>query len=116
MMNKYPFCDKLKHLIFFECFFLGITGMSYAVNTRGFDDIQSQNEPLILKGQGSFFVGGDNEEQTFDKHVNAAGGNAQMMSLPDEGIPGNSHMLMQDTNSLEIPDIILLWISENVND
>jgi hypothetical protein len=31
------------------------------------------------------------------------------------GIHGNSHMIMQDRNNLQIADLILKWIETNVN-
>jgi pimeloyl-ACP methyl ester carboxylesterase len=43
----------------------------------------------------------------FAAEVNAVGGNVQVMSLPDMGIHGNSHMLMQDMNNLQIADLVL---------
>jgi hypothetical protein len=52
--------------------------------------------------------------QTFVKQVNDAGGDAQMMSLPAMGIHGNSHMLMQDRNNLQLADLILGWIDQHV--
>lgn len=45
--------------------------------------------------------------------VKKAGGNITMLFLPDKGIRGNSHMLMHDTNNLEIADMIIKWIGEN---
>ena len=42
--------------------------------------------------------------------VKAAGGDITMMWLPAMGIKGNSHMLMQDKNNLQIADRILAWI------
>jgi pimeloyl-ACP methyl ester carboxylesterase len=50
--------------------------------------------------------------KAFIKRVNAAGGKAQMLHLPDQGIRGNSHMIMQDKNNLQIADLILEWIDE----
>jgi pimeloyl-ACP methyl ester carboxylesterase len=44
----------------------------------------------------------------------AAGGQAQMLNPPDRGIRGNSHMIMQDKNNLQIADLILKWIDERV--
>ena len=44
--------------------------------------------------------------------VKAAGGDAQMLNPPDRGIRGNSHMIMQDRNHLQIADLILQWIGE----
>jgi pimeloyl-ACP methyl ester carboxylesterase len=46
--------------------------------------------------------------------LKAAGGQAQMLNPPDRGIRGNSHMIMQDKNSLQIADLILQWIDERV--
>jgi hypothetical protein len=45
--------------------------------------------------------------------VKAAGGDAQMLNPPDRGIRGNSHMIMQDKNHLQIADVILQWIGEH---
>lgn len=50
----------------------------------------------------------------FVSRVNAAGGNARMLRLPERGISGNSHMIMQDRNNLQIADLILKWIDESV--
>ena len=46
--------------------------------------------------------------------MNAAGGKARMLHLPGEGVRGNSHMIMQDRNSLPVADMILKWIGESV--
>ena len=43
-----------------------------------------------------------------------AGGDAMMMYLPKMGIKGNSHMLMQDRNSLQLADLIVDWIDRHV--
>ncbi len=47
--------------------------------------------------------------------LKAAGGQAQMLNPPDRGIRGNSHMIMQDRNNLQIADLILQWINERVS-
>ena len=52
--------------------------------------------------------------QAFVSRVNTAGGDARMLHTPDEGIKGNSHMIMQDSNNLQIADLILDWIDEKV--
>ena len=46
--------------------------------------------------------------------VNAAGGTAEMLHPPALGIYGNSHMIMQDRNNLQIADLILDWIGRAV--
>ena len=48
------------------------------------------------------------------EQVTAAGGDAKMMYLPKMGIKGNSHMMMQDKNNLQLADLILGWIDERV--
>lgn len=47
--------------------------------------------------------------------LKAAGGDAQMLNPPDRGIRGNSHMIMQDKNNLQIADLILRWIDGHVS-
>ena len=51
--------------------------------------------------------------QALISRVKAAGGDAQMLNPPERGIRGNSHMIMQDKNSLQIADMILQWIDEH---
>jgi pimeloyl-ACP methyl ester carboxylesterase len=41
------------------------------------------------------------------------GGRATLVTLPDAGIKGNSHMMMQDRNNLQVADFILKWLAEN---
>ena len=52
--------------------------------------------------------------KTFVDQVNAAGGDAVLMHLPELGIKGNSHMLMQDRNSDQLADLVIAWIDEHV--
>jgi pimeloyl-ACP methyl ester carboxylesterase len=52
--------------------------------------------------------------QRFVQQLKDAGGNAEMMHLPTLGIKGNSHMLMQDRNNLQLADLILDWIDQKV--
>ena len=47
--------------------------------------------------------------------IKDAGGQAEMLNPPDRGIRGNSHMIMQDKNNLQIADSILQWIDERVS-
>jgi pimeloyl-ACP methyl ester carboxylesterase len=44
----------------------------------------------------------------------AAGGKAKLLHLPEEGIAGNSHMLMMDRNNLKVADRIIAWLRETV--
>lgn len=46
--------------------------------------------------------------------VNAAGGDASVVVLPDNGIIGNTHMMMMDDNNEEIADLMEAWINNHV--
>ena len=48
------------------------------------------------------------------QQVNAAGGDATVFVLPDNGIIGNTHMMMMDSNSEEVADLIESWIQNHV--
>ena len=50
----------------------------------------------------------------FAQRANTAGGKAEVVRLPDVGFHGNSHMLMQDKNSLAVADWLLAWIDRQV--
>jgi pimeloyl-ACP methyl ester carboxylesterase len=52
--------------------------------------------------------------EQFIQEVRGAGGDATMLHLPECGQFGNSHMLMQDKNNLEVADLILDWINMHV--
>ena len=47
---------------------------------------------------------------TFLEQVRAAGGRYDVVNLPQAGIKGNSHMLMQDKNNAEIAEVIQKWL------
>ena len=51
---------------------------------------------------------------TFEEAYTAVGGNCTVVSLPEEGIYGNDHMMFQDLNNDVIADHIENWITENV--
>lgn len=48
--------------------------------------------------------------QALIARIKSAGGQAEMLAPPERGIRGNSHMIMQDRNNLQIADLILQWI------
>jgi len=54
--------------------------------------------------------------QAFAEAVKKHGGKVENVELPTLGIRGNSHMLMQDTNNLEVADWLLAWIDRNIKD
>ena len=53
--------------------------------------------------------------RAYAARIAAAGGRVDVVSTGERGIHGNSHMLMQDRNSLQIADVILKWIDERWN-
>jgi pimeloyl-ACP methyl ester carboxylesterase len=52
--------------------------------------------------------------ERYVEKIKAAGGDAEMMYLPKMGIRGNSHMLMQDRNNLQLADMVITWIDKHV--
>jgi len=52
--------------------------------------------------------------ERYVEKIKAAGGDAEMMYLPKMGIRGNSHMLMQDRNNLQLADLVIAWIDKHV--
>jgi len=52
--------------------------------------------------------------RAFTEAATRAGGHAQLVLLPDVGIHGNTHMMMQDRNNLQVADWILKWIGQHV--
>jgi len=50
--------------------------------------------------------------QQFVAAINRHGGDATLVHLPDIGIKGNSHFLMQEKNNREIMELALKWLKE----
>ena len=46
--------------------------------------------------------------------INAAGGKADIVLLPDVGIYGNTHMMMQDKNSHKVADYMMKWVDKKI--
>jgi hypothetical protein len=49
-------------------------------------------------------------DSEYGNAIKAAGGSVDLVMLPDIGIKGNSHMLMQEKNNAEIADVIQKWL------
>jgi pimeloyl-ACP methyl ester carboxylesterase len=49
----------------------------------------------------------------YSARIRAVGGKVEVIKTTDLGIRGNSHMLMQDSNSDQIADMILKWVDAN---
>lgn len=50
----------------------------------------------------------------FVEAINRAGGQAEIVRLPEVGFKGNSHMIMQDLNSLDVAAWLEQWIARRV--
>ena len=48
----------------------------------------------------------------YHKALAAIGGKIDWLSLPEKGIKGNGHMLMMDTNSDQVAELIQKWMVE----
>ena len=44
--------------------------------------------------------------------MKAAGGQYDVVNLPQIGIKGNSHMIMMDKNSDQVADVIQQWLAK----
>ena len=42
--------------------------------------------------------------------LKAAGGTVDWINLPDIGIKGNGHMMMQDKNNMQVAEVIQKWL------
>ena len=42
--------------------------------------------------------------------IKAAGGTVDWINLPDIGIKGNGHMMMQDKNNMQVAEVIQKWL------
>ena len=73
-----------------------------------------RRSPRDVQGEFNFWPRAFDSCNTFVEQVKEAGGDAEMMYLPKMGIKGNSHMLMQDKNNLQLADLILTWIDKHV--
>jgi pimeloyl-ACP methyl ester carboxylesterase len=65
-------------------------------------------------GKSTFWQRSVDSCNRYVQAINAAGGDATLMQLPAMGIVGNSHMVMQDKNSLQVAELIDRWIRQHV--
>ncbi len=48
----------------------------------------------------------------YNKALADMGGKIDFVSLPDKGIKGNTHMLMMDTNSDQVAELVQKWMAD----
>ncbi len=97
-------------------------GAATDVDSEEYDNLLEKKIPVIF--YYGDYIGEDYEDvpaaamwammkssaDTFTKSYNKDGGNSTVISLPDEGIYGNDHMMFQDLNNDVIADHIQDWI------
>jgi pimeloyl-ACP methyl ester carboxylesterase len=100
----------------------GIVAIEPAACPAGHDDM------LRFRGMPVLVLFGDYVDQSlrwaprlracasFIRSLNDEGGKGELVVLPDIGIKGNSHMLMQDRNSLEVAEWLAGWLERNLGE
>lgn len=75
---------------------------------------------LVLFGdyisQSPFWTAMVQSCQRLTDQIKAAGGTVRLIQLPELGIYGNTHMLMQDTNNLQVAQVLDQWIRATVEE
>lgn len=64
MKSDKRFPKSLKLVVLASSVLAAILGTTIMPKAQGLRDLQTQRSPLVLKAQGSFFVGGETVEQT----------------------------------------------------
>lgn len=59
-----------------------------------------------------FWINIKQRQERFRAALNRAGGHGDLLDLPTQGIKGNSHMMMMDTNSGQISGLIQQWFEK----
>jgi hypothetical protein len=74
--------------------------------------LYGDNIPAAPQAQGGLDLWRGRRElaQRFVNAVNAHGGDAQLVRLPDVGVYGNTHFPMSDLNNVEIADLLSTWL------
>ena len=63
-MGSQPFSKLFRSSILVGTALAGVLGTAASATAQALKDVQTPDTPLVLKAQGSFFVGGDKVEQT----------------------------------------------------
>jgi len=104
--------DKIKAFVAVEASSPG--NIANAPKLKGIPVLQVFGDYVDQHPRWSLFKKMDME---YGNAIKSAGGSAEWINLPDIGIKGNSHMLMQDKNSDQIAEVIQKWlVSKNLVD
>lgn len=63
-MESQPFSKFCRASLLVGAALSGMLGVAVSVRAQALKDVQTPDTPLVLKAQGSFFVGGEKVEQT----------------------------------------------------
>ena len=92
-----------------------------AIEPSGFgNDLAAWRERDVLAVYGDYHDVGDGVPDLLGKgrqwlgELRAAGGDGDLIHLPEQGISGNSHMIMMDDNNAQVLDIVVRWIEEKL--
>ena len=97
--------DKIKGIVAVEAASPG--NIANAPKLKGVPVLQIFGDYVDQHPRWSTFKKAD---MAYGEAIKAAGGTADWINLPDIGIKGNSHMLMQDKNNAEIAEVIQKWL------
>jgi hypothetical protein len=102
---------------------IAIEPASGSIGCAGYSDAQIKTlatVPILVvfgdNTQGTVWDDRLKDCRAFVAQINKDRGNATLVHLPEIGIHGNTHMMMQDKNSLQVADLILHWLDRNVPD
>jgi len=97
--------DKIKGIVAVEAASPG--NIANAGKLKGVPVLQIFGDYVDQHPRWSTFKKAD---MAYGEAIKAAGGSADWINLPDIGIKGNSHMMMQDKNSDQVADVIQKWL------
>lgn len=90
------------------------------INVEGRSGCNLDAEQMAIMGKvpwvnvaGDHDWNGDKECRKAVADVNAAGGKATFLATYEQGVRGNTHMMMMDTNNLQVADWLIAWIDKH---
>ena len=61
----------------------------------------------------NFWANSVQAANAFMATINAMGGNAQVVMLPDKGLHGNTHFAFSDLNNVQVADLLSAFLKQN---
>jgi hypothetical protein len=118
-------CERVstqcRSAILFGAALVGVLGTASSVTAQALKDLQVPDTPLVLKAQGSSFVGGEMAEQTQGELGNLGpGGHITVNQMyvrymvPQGGDGNVSVVMLHGATHLQIAGLTLRWSDERV--